>query len=124
MGDEPPMGPEVILAPPEGFEPPDDMPPPPMTGDPEADAEAMLATFFSLMDADGSGDIDADEFGAWVRDFHMGPPPDDMGDDDMGPPPDDMGDEAMMDGFLHAGEGDLADLNLAPECSDDLRDSE
>ena len=30
MGDEPPMHPEVILGPPEGFEPPEDMPPPPM----------------------------------------------------------------------------------------------
>ncbi len=138
MGDHPP-GPEVILAPPEGFEPPEDMPPPPMTGDPEADKEAMLATFFELMDADGSGDIDAEEFGAWVRDFHMPPPPEGEGppppEGDMpppggegpppggeGPPPgDDMGE---MDGILRAGEGDLADLNIAPECSDEMRDSE
>ena len=148
MGDEPPMHPEVILGPPEGFEPPEDMPPPPMD-DPEAAKEMMLETFFNFMDADGSGAVDLDEFHKWVIDFHMPPPPGDMGDDGMGPPPDDMGDdgmcpppddmdddgmgpppddmsddEGMMDGFLHAGEGDLADLNLAPECSDDLRDSE
>ncbi|MFP6643818.1 MAG: hypothetical protein VCF24_09710 [Candidatus Latescibacterota bacterium] len=125
MGDEPPMHPEVILlGPPEGFEPPEDMPPPPMD-DPEAAKEMMLETFFNFMDADGSGAVDLDEFHEWVIDFHMPPPPDDMGDDGMGPPPDDMGDdEGMMDGFLHAGEGDLADLNLAPECSDDLHDSE
>ena len=113
MGDEPPMHPEVILlGPPEGFEPPEDMPPLPMD-DPEAAKEMMLETFFNFMDADGSGAVDLDEFHEWVIDFHMPPPPDDMGDD-----------EGMMDGFLHAGEGDLADLNLAPECSDDLRDSE
>ena len=53
--------PEVVLAPPEGFEPPEDMPPR-MTGDPEADAGAMLVTFFQLMDADGSGAIDFEEF--------------------------------------------------------------
>ena len=57
MGDEPPMHPEVILGPPEGFEPPEDMPPPPMD-DPEAAKEMMLETFFNFMDADGSGAVD------------------------------------------------------------------
>ena len=177
MGDEPPMHPKVILGPPEGFEPPEDMSPEDMSpspiDDPEAAKEMMLKIFFNFMDADDSGAVDLDEFHGWVIDFHMhpppgdmgddgmglpqddmgddgmgppqddmsddgigppqddmsddgmGPPPNDMSDDSMGPPQDDMGDdEGMMDGFLHAGEGDLADLNLAPECSDDLHDSE
>ena len=119
MGDEPPMHPEVILGPPEGFEPPEGMSPPPPTGDPEADGAAMLDMFFQLMDADGSGAVDPGEFHAWVRGFHMPPPPEGMMHDDGV-----MHDDGMMDGILHAGEGDLADLNLAPECSDDLRDSE
>ena len=73
MGDEPPPPhPEVVLAPPEGFEPPEDMPPR-MTGDPEADAGAMLDTFFQLMDADGSGAVDFEEFKAWVHHVHMPP---------------------------------------------------
>ena len=48
MGDEPPPPhPEVVLAPPKGFEPPEDMPPR-MTGDPDADAGTMLDTFFTV----------------------------------------------------------------------------
>lgn len=92
MGDEPPPPhPEVVLAPPEGFEPPEDMPPP-MTGDPEADAGAMLDTFFQLMDADGSGAVDFEEFKAWVHHVHM-PPPGDMMEEGMPPGDPPMGDD-------------------------------
>lgn len=119
MNDHPPMHPEVRLAPPEGFEPPSDMPPPPMTDDPEENKMMMLDHFFGFMDADGNGSLDREEFGAWVRDFHMPPPPDGMHGDGMHD-----GGEGMMDGILREGEGDLADLNIAPECSDELRDSE
>lgn len=126
MGEDgaPPMHPGVVLGPPEGFEPPEDMPPPPMSEDMEENKRAMLEMFFQFMDADGSGAIDPDEFHAWVRDFHMPPPPDGMGEGPMGGDPmGDMGD-GMMEGMLVAGEGDLADLDIAPNCSDDLRDSE
>lgn len=122
MGDHPPMHPEVILAPPEGFEPPSDMPPPPMTDDPEEARAMMLEHFFGFMDADGSGAVDLDEFRFWVRDFRMPPPdgmmPGGMHDGDM------HDGDSGMDGVLREGEGDLADLDIAPECSDELRDSE
>ena len=108
----PPMGPTVILGHPEGFEPPENMPPPPMS----------LDMFFQLMDANGSGAIEYDEFAPWVREFHMPPPPDGMGEVDMGDGP--MGDGMIRQGMLVAGESDLADLNIAPECSDHLRDME
>ena len=117
MGDHPPMQPGVVLGPPDGFMPPADMPPPPMTDDPEEARHMMLDAFFRMMDADGSGAIEPGEFHAWVRDFHMPPPPDGM----MG---DGMMHDGDMEGILRAGEGDLADLNIAPECSDDLRSSE
>lgn len=125
MDGNPPMRPEVILGPPEDFQPsapPEGGPPP---EDPAAAEAAMLEHFFMFMDADGSGALDFDEFRAWVRGVHM-PPPDMMHDPMDGGPMGDphMGDGGMMDGILRAGDGDLADLNLAPECSDELRDSE
>lgn len=139
-GDHPPMHPEIILGPPEGFEPPADMPPPEMSEDPAKNEQIMIDSFFQFMDADGSGAIDHDEFHLWVRGAHMPMPPDDgmmdepmddepMDDGPMGDMPDGDGHEDghgedEMDGILRAGEGDLADLNIAPECSDDLRDSE
>ena len=52
MGDKPPMHPEVILGPPEGFEPPEDMPPPPMD-DPEATKERIAETARRTIDAVG-----------------------------------------------------------------------
>ncbi len=55
-----------------------------MTGDPEADAGAMLDTFSQLMDADGSGAVDFEEFKAWVHHVHM-PPPGDMMEEGMPP---------------------------------------
>ena len=119
---DPPMGPTVILGHPEGFEPPENMPPPPMSQEPEERKAAMLAVFFDLMDANGNGEIGLDEIQPWVREVHMPPPPDGMGEVDMGDGP--MGDGMIRQGMLVAGESDLADLNIAPECSDHLRDSE
>ncbi|MDA0333883.1 MAG: hypothetical protein O2782_01835 [bacterium] len=135
MGDHPPMHPGVVLGPPEGFMPPADMPPPPMTNDPEEARHMMLDAFFRMMDADGSGAIEPGEFHAWVRNFHMPPPPDleRLGStfrrSSPGPrnfPPSNWAPPraGMMEGILKEGEGDLADLNIAPECSDDLRRSE
>ena len=125
MEGEPPMHPEVILGPPEGFEPPEGEEPPPMDMAPEEMEAMMVAKFFEFMDANGDGAIDLDEFMPWVRGSHMPMPPMDgpMGDPPMGDEPP-MGDDGMPGGLLMAGEGDLADLPLAPECSDDLRDSE
>ena len=123
MGDPPP-GPEVVLAPPEGFMPPPDLPPPPPpTGDPEMDKGPMAEHFFRLVDANRDGVIDLFEFQSWVRRVHL-PPPDMMeGDGMMGDPMMEDG-GMMMDGVLKAGEGDLAGLHMAPECSDELRESE
>jgi hypothetical protein len=126
-GEHPPMAPEVILGPPDDFHPPEEDPPPEMPADP-AEAEAMvLEHFFMFMDADGSGAIDMEEFLAWVRGVHMPEMMEPPHDPDMEFDPDPMGgegDEGEMDGLLREGDGDLADLNLAPECSDELRDSE
>ena len=44
----------------------------------------MLDTFFQLMDADGSGAVDFEEFKAWVHHVHM-PPPGDMMEEGMPP---------------------------------------
>jgi len=130
MEGEPPMHPEIVLGPPEGFEPPEGEEPPPMGGDGES---MMVEKFFQFMDANGDGAVDFDEFMPWVRASHMPPPMDGEGmhgmeppPDGMGPPPDGMGPgpEGMEGGLLIEGEGDLADLPLAPECSNELRDSE
>ena len=125
-GDHPPMHPEVILGPPEGFEPPpgDMEGPPPGDMPPEEMEGMMIEKFFQMMDANGDGAIDFDEFRPWVRGAHMPPPPM-HGEDGMmdGPMDGPMG-GPMEGGILMAGEGDLADLPLAPECSDTLRENE
>jgi hypothetical protein len=148
-GDHPPMHPEIILGPPEGFEPPADMPPPEMSEDSVENERMMIDSFFQFMDTDGSGAIDHGEFHLWVRGAHMPMPPDgkmgtgqrgrrstpgdhrgepmrwDPVSGTMGDMPDGDGDgEGEMDGILRAGDPDLADLNIAPECSDELRESE
>ncbi|HJN28078.1 MAG TPA: hypothetical protein QF604_09185 [Candidatus Latescibacteria bacterium] len=143
MEGEPPMHPEIVLGPPEGFEPPEGEEPPPMEMPPEEMESMMVEKFFQFMDANGDGAVDFDEFMPWVRASHMPPPPMDgegmhgaealrkLTDmepppDGMGPPPDGMGPgpEGVEGGLLIEGEGDLADLPLAPECSDELRNNE
>ena len=153
MEGEPPMHPEIVLGPPEGFEPPEGEEPPPMEMPPEEMKSMMVEKFFQFMDANGDGAVDFDEFMPWVRASHMPPPPmDGEGMDGMKPPRDGMkpprdgmkpprdgmhpgvgglrphsmkpGPEGEEGGLLIEGEGDLADLPLAPECSDELRDSE
>ena len=121
MEGEPPMHPEIILGPPEGFEPPEGDEPPPMDMAPEEMEAMMVGRFFELMDENGDGVIGFDEFMPWVRGSHMPP----MGDGPaMGDEPP-MGDDGTTgDGMLMAGEGDLAGLPLAPECSNTMRDSE
>ena len=42
-----------------------------MPEDPAEAHEMALDLFFHFMDADDSGEIDNDEFRAWVRHFHM-----------------------------------------------------
>lgn len=114
MGGDP-AGPEVVLGAPQGFVPPPGMFPPEMTGDPVTDEQMLVAHVYGLIDADGNGAIDLYEFGAWVREVRVPPPPESA---DMADP------TATMDGILRAGEGDLGGLRMAPGCSDELQDGE
>ena len=138
-----PEHPTVILGPPEGFEPPEDMAE--MPEDPDEAKRMALEMFFHFMDGSGNGELDWDEFTAWVRHFampemgeHMGEPMGDHGEeggDHMGEHPDggkhmdehmeehpEEGEHMMME--LREGDEDVAHLPRAPECSDELRDSE
>ncbi|HCV23619.1 MAG TPA: hypothetical protein DGN59_09175, partial [Candidatus Latescibacteria bacterium] len=74
MEGEPPMHPEIVLGPPEGFEPPEGEEPPPMEMPPEEMESMMVEKFFQFMDANGDGAVDFDEFMPWVRASHMPPP--------------------------------------------------
>ena len=134
---EPPMSPgghpSVVLGPPEGFEPAGEMPQ--MPEDPEEAKHMALEMFFHFMDASGNGEVDWDEFTAWVRHFempqmseHMG---EHMGDHALEGEPMDGGpmDGEHMDGehmamALREGDADLAHLPRAPECTDELRESQ
>lgn len=139
----PPDHPVVILGPPEGFEPPE--PPPPMPPDPEAGKQMMLDQFFQFV-AGPDGVIDRGEFQAWVREFHMPPPPeggdpcdfnhDGMVDEfeaqecaKMGPPPEcDLNGDGVVDEF-EAEECKKqmpppGDMPGPPPCSDELREAE
>ena len=136
----PPMGPPeqptVILGPPEGFEPPGDAMGDIPT-DPEEAKRLALEKFFKFMDSSGNGEVNWDEFTAWVKHFampeivrhegeHMDHPLEDhdgaqmeIGAIEMEHPPE--GDHGIE---LREGDEDLAHLPTAPECSDALRDSE
>jgi hypothetical protein len=143
----PPMSPDhpsVVLGPPEGFEPAGEMPQ--MPEDPDEAKHMALEMFFHFMDVSGNGEVDWDEFTAWVRHFEMPQMSEHMGDHAMDGEPMDgepmdgepmdgepMDGEPMdgepMDGEpmameLHEGDADLAHLPRAPECSDVLRESE
>jgi len=130
----PPDHPVVVLGPPEGFEPPE--PPPPLPPDPEAARQMMLDVFFQFM-AGPDGVIDRGEFQAWVREFHMPPPPPECdlnGDgiideveaqqcaEHMPPPPEcDFNGDGIVD-EVEAQE--CAQHMGPPPCSDELRESE
>jgi len=113
----PPMSPDhpsVVLGPPEGFEPAGEMPQ--MPEDPDEAKHMALEMFFHFMDVSGNGEVDWDEFTAWVRHFEMPQMSEHMGDHAMD------GEPMAME--LHEGDADLAHLPRAPECSDVLRESE
>jgi len=122
MEGEPPMHPEVILGPPEGFEPPEGDEPPlegdesPMGMAPEEMEAMMVGKFFELMDENGDGVIGFDEFMPWVRGSHMPP----MDGEPMGDEPPMFSDGMTRDGILMAGDH----ISLAPECSNAMRDNE
>lgn len=118
----PPMSPDhpsVVLGPPEGFEPAAEMPQ--MLADPEEAKHMALEMFFHFMDASGNGEVDWDEFTAWVRHFEMPPMGEHMVDDAVDGEPMD-GEPMAME--VREGDADLAHLPRAPECSDELRESE